>query len=80
MDIGKLNQWGTLLIWIGAIIRFDHQGKKVRTTISAGIMCCVPNFNTSSDSIISCADKALYMAKEGGKNRVAVFTSGSNDT
>jgi diguanylate cyclase (GGDEF)-like protein len=57
-----------------------HRGKKVGTTISAGIMCCVPNFNTSSDSIISCADQALYMAKEGGKNRVAVFTSGSNDT
>jgi diguanylate cyclase (GGDEF)-like protein len=58
----------------------DHRGKKVGATISAGIMCCVPNFNTRSDSIISGADKALYMAKEGGKNRVAIFTSGSNDT
>ena len=58
----------------------DHQGKEIRTTISAGIMCCVPNFNTRSDSIISGADKALYMAKEGKKNRVAVFTSGINDT
>jgi diguanylate cyclase (GGDEF)-like protein len=58
----------------------DHQGKEIRTTISAGIMCCVPNFNTRSDSIISGADKALYMAKERGKNRVAVFTFGSNDT
>jgi diguanylate cyclase (GGDEF)-like protein len=50
----------------------DHRGKKVGTTISAGIMCCVPNFNTSSDYIISCADQALYIAKKGGKNRVAV--------
>jgi two-component system chemotaxis family response regulator WspR len=61
---------------------FYHRGKKVGTTISAGIMCCVPNFNTISDSIISGADKALYMAKQGGRNSVAVFTStsGSNDT
>ena len=60
----------------------NHQGKKVGTTISSGIICCVPNSNTSSDSIISGADKALYMAKQEGKNRVAVYipTSGSNDT
>jgi len=60
----------------------DHRGKKVGTTISAGIMCCVPNLNTISDSIISCADQALYMAKQGGRNRVAVYTptSGSNET
>jgi len=60
---------------------FDHEGKKVGTTISAGIMCCVPDFNIRSDSIISGADQALYLAKQGGRNKVVIFSSpsGGND-
>jgi diguanylate cyclase (GGDEF)-like protein len=53
----------------------DHQGNKVGATISSGITCCVPDVNTISDSIISCADQALYMAKQEGRDRVVVFTS-----
>lgn len=51
-----------------------HQGKKFATTISAGIMCSVADFNTSPDYIVACADKALYKAKNEGRNRVVVFT------
>jgi diguanylate cyclase (GGDEF)-like protein len=52
----------------------NFQEKKVSATISAGIMCCVADFNTISDNIITCADKALYAAKQGGRNRIVVFT------
>lgn len=51
-----------------------HQGKKFAATISAGIMCCVPSHNTRADYIVSCADQALYKAKETGRNMVVVFT------
>jgi diguanylate cyclase (GGDEF)-like protein len=53
----------------------DHQGTKVGATISSGIICCVPDVNTISDSIISGADQALYMAKQEGRDKVVVFTS-----
>ena len=58
-----------------------YQGKKFAATISAGIMCSVADFNARPDFIVSCADKALYKAKQAGRNMVAVFTStsGNND-
>jgi diguanylate cyclase (GGDEF)-like protein len=56
-------------------ITIDHQGNKVGATISSGIICCVPDVNTISDSIISGADQALYMAKQKGRDTVVVFTS-----
>lgn len=58
-----------------ASLTIDHQGMKVNTTISAGINCCIPNFNSSPDSIITGADEALYMAKQRGRNRAVDFTS-----
>ncbi|MDI6743248.1 MAG: GGDEF domain-containing protein [Smithella sp.] len=52
-----------------------HQGKKFATTISAGIMCSVADFNTRPDDIVACADKALYHAKQTGRNKIVVFPS-----
>jgi diguanylate cyclase (GGDEF)-like protein len=52
----------------------DYQGTKVGTTISSGVSCCIPSFNSRSDSIIADADKALYMAKQRGRDQVVVHT------
>jgi diguanylate cyclase (GGDEF)-like protein len=54
-------------------VTIDHQGEKVRATISAGVNSCIPNFNSRSDSIINGADQALYMAKQQGRNRVVAL-------
>lgn len=56
-----------------ASLIIDYQGEKVGTTLSAGINCCIPNFNVRSDSMIVGADQALYMAKERGRNQVVVL-------
>ncbi len=56
-----------------------HQGNRISTTISAGIMNVVPDQDTRPDYIVSCADKALYQAKQSGRNRVVVFAEASDE-
>lgn len=56
-----------------ASLAIDYQGEKVGTTLSAGVNCCIPNFNVRPDSMIVGADQALYMAKERGRNQVVVL-------
>jgi len=41
-------------------------------TISLGVATITPNQNSSSDKLVLAADKALYRAKQEGKNRVEV--------
>ncbi len=43
---------------------------QVHITISAGLTTLIPDKSVSATSIIKCADKALYMAKDNGRNNV----------
>jgi diguanylate cyclase (GGDEF)-like protein len=39
-------------------------------TVSAGVSCIVPRGTQGAEALISAADKALYQAKQNGRNRV----------
>lgn len=39
-----------------------------RVTISAGVACLVPKYDSSCEELVHLADKALYVSKENGRN------------
>ena len=50
--------------------RFDYQGQSLESvTISVGVACS-PEQGTTPDTLLRAADKALYRAKDEGRNRV----------
>ncbi|MCL1972899.1 MAG: GGDEF domain-containing protein [Endomicrobia bacterium] len=53
--------------------KFHENGETFSVTISAGISC-YPKGGKTVHEIINAADKALYKAKNDGRNRVVLFT------
>jgi len=50
-----------------------YQGQDLKVTISLGAACLRPaGGDASPESVIEEADKRLYRAKDGGRNRVEV--------
>lgn len=49
----------------------DDGGESVHFTVSIG-MCLLCSDSNTVDALLNCADKALYQAKESGRNRVCV--------
>lgn len=54
-------------------IRVKHDGKVLRFTVSIGVSSGGNTEDSTQDVLLASADKALYAAKEGGRNRVEVF-------
>ena len=51
----------------------DAGGPRVRVTVSVGI-ACMPDHARDGERLVGCADKALYLAKRMGKNRVETYS------
>lgn len=52
---------------------FLYHGEKTNITISVGLSSYLIKMDSKTD-LIECADKALYKAKEDGRNRVVAYT------
>ncbi len=55
-------------------IRFLHQGHEVVVTASLGA-ACAPLHGNTAEELIKRADEALYLSKQGGRDRVTVWSA-----
>jgi diguanylate cyclase (GGDEF)-like protein len=62
-----------------ASLPLDLDGKRVPSTVSIGI-AVHPADGNSLDALVSRADRAMYQAKQGGRNRVVQFHATKDDT
>ncbi|HBI43062.1 MAG TPA: hypothetical protein DDY78_09430 [Planctomycetales bacterium] len=60
-------------------LKLVHAGSLIhgRVTISLGVACATPERGLSPDSLVLAADRVVYEAKRGGRNRVEVLTGDS---
>ena len=61
----------TLVEMAGTPVSDPHNGKQMLwVTVSCGVSTCVPGGGLTRERLLKSADRALYKAKEGGRNRV----------
>jgi diguanylate cyclase (GGDEF)-like protein len=52
----------------------EYEGKKIKTSVSIGL-ACYPEDGRSIDAVQGRADRAMYTAKEQGRNRTVKFAA-----
>ena len=52
----------------------EYEGLHLKTSFSAGV-ASFPVHGSTSDTLLNAADKALYQAKNGGRNKVVIYGS-----
>ncbi len=51
-------------------IELEHGEERVKLTVSVGVACNSPEQGLDVQTLLSAADRALYAAKQGGRNQV----------
>jgi diguanylate cyclase (GGDEF)-like protein len=59
-----------------AKLRHEYSAAASYVTVSIGICCLIPSAQQSSKEIVDKADKALYRAKQLGRNQAVVAARG----
>ncbi|MBY5920725.1 diguanylate cyclase [Ferrimonas balearica] len=61
-------------------LSFTADGEPLHVTVSIGLFVAEPEFSTVQTDWILAADTALYQAKQGGRNRLCLADSTTQDT
>ncbi len=70
----RTEAWRTAI----AEARFEHEGRHIPLTASLGV-AVFPDHGHTDMTLLAAADRALYAAKHGGRNRVCCFTPTEDD-
>ena len=55
---------------VEAAVTSGEEGEEIRVTCSIGVACCRGGEDTTGETLLGRADRALYAAKDAGRNRV----------